>query len=101
MECSGADASASAFASLANIYRKQKEYEKAIEYYRRALTLDYGQVNWRYTLARLLADTGKIPEAIHEARICLRFRPQFEAAKRLIEKLSILSESVAEENKTL
>jgi tetratricopeptide (TPR) repeat protein len=86
---------------LANVYRKQKDVESAIEYYNRALALDYGQVQWRLTLARLLADTGKIAEAIHEARICLRLRPQLEAAKRLIEQLSVLPESVAEENAML
>jgi tetratricopeptide (TPR) repeat protein len=98
--CSGPDASASALASLANVYRRENDNEAAIEHYRRALALDYGQVQWRLSRARLLADTDKIPEAIQEARICLRLRPQFEAATRLIEQLSILPESVTEENTT-
>jgi tetratricopeptide (TPR) repeat protein len=98
--CSGPDASASALASLANVYRRENDNEAAIEHYRRALALDYGQVQWRLARARLLADTDKIPEAIQEARICLRLRPQFEAATRLIEQLSILPESVTEENTT-
>ena len=48
----------------------------------------------------LLANTDKIPEAIHEARICLRLSPQFKAAERLIEDLSVLPSSVIEENTT-
>jgi len=98
--CSGPDASASAYASLAYVYRRDKNNEAAIEYYVKALDLDYGQVQWRFELARLYAETGKAPEAIHEARICLRLRPQFEPAKRLIEQLSVLPEPVAEGNTT-
>jgi len=96
-ECSGPDAHASSLASLANVYRREKDYEAAIELYRRALALDYGQVPWRFALARLLADTDKIPEAIHEARICLRLSPQFKAAERLIEDLPVLPSVVIEE----
>jgi len=90
LKCSGTDVSADALASLANIYKKENDIESAIENYRRALTLDYGQVYWRYTLARLLAEKDKIPEAIHEARICLRLSPQFAPAEKLIADLSVL-----------
>ncbi len=88
-KCSQPDASASDFIYLANIYRKQNDYAPAIEYYQRALVLNYGQVDWRYRLARLLADAGRIPEAMNEAKICLRLRPQSKAAKKLIEELSL------------
>jgi len=87
--CRQPDAPASALASLANVYRRENDNDKAIECYRRALALDYGQVNWRFTLARLLADEGHVREAIHEARICLRLRPQFKAAEKLIADLSV------------
>jgi tetratricopeptide (TPR) repeat protein len=96
-KCSEPDAPAWAFASLGNIYRRENDNETAIEYYRRALTLDYGQVNWRFTLARLLADTDRIPEAIHEARICLRLRPQLKAAEKLIADLSVLPGAISNE----
>ena len=88
-QCQRPDAPAWALASLANIYRSQNNREIAIEYYRRALALDYGQVGWRFTLAGLLAEKGDIQEAIHEARICLRLRPQFKAAEKLIADLSV------------
>jgi tetratricopeptide (TPR) repeat protein len=98
--CKEPDVPAGALASLANIYRREKDNEAAIEHYRRALALDYGHVQWRFALATLLAETGKISEAIHEARICLRLRPQFRAAERLIGQLSVLPGAVAEENLT-
>ena len=94
LKCTQQDAPASAFASLAWIYVGGGNKEAAIENYRRALNLNYGQVDWRFNLARLLADVGAIPEAIHEARICLRLRPHFEEARKLIEDLSIHQEAV-------
>ncbi len=96
-KCQEPDAPAWAFASLANIYRKEKDNEAAIKHYRRALTLDYGQVYWRFALARLLAETDRIPDAIHEARICLRLQPQMNAAKKLIEALSVLPGAISED----
>jgi len=95
-KCQEADAPAWTFASLANVYRKENDNEAAIEYYHRALALDYGHVQWRFALARLFADTNRIPEAIHEARICLRLQPEFKAAEQLIEKLSVLPSAVTE-----
>lgn len=88
IKCSQPDASPAELASLADVYRKQKTYEKAIEYYRRALELDYGQVQWRYQMAKALAETNRISEALNEARICLRLRPQFKAAENLVAELS-------------
>jgi tetratricopeptide (TPR) repeat protein len=97
-KCQEPDAPAEAFASLANIYRMQKNSEAAIEHYRRALVLDYGQVAWRLVLTRLLAETGRIPDAIREARTCLRLSPQFKAAEKFLNDLSVLPGAVAEKN---
>jgi tetratricopeptide (TPR) repeat protein/O-antigen ligase len=91
-KCAQPDAPAWAFASLAYICAKEDNKETAIENYRRAITLNYGQVDWRFRLAKLLADVGAIPEAIHEASVCLRLRPQCVKAKKLIEELSLHSE---------
>jgi len=99
-KCSQPEAPAWAFASLSRIYVRGDDKEAAIENYRRALALDYGQVDWRFGLAKLLADVGAIPEAIHEARICLRLRPQFAAAKRLIEDLSVHPRAFEEQSKS-
>ena len=84
------DAGAGELASVAGIYVYEKDTDAAIEYYRRALNLDYGQVGWRLRRARLLADADRVKDAIHEARICLRLRPQMAAARKLIEDLSVL-----------
>ncbi len=89
IKCSQDDAPASALISLGNIYRKQQDNEAAIKCYRRALRLNYGQVHWRLELARLLAKTKRIPEAMQEARTCLQLRPQFRAAEKLVEDLSV------------
>jgi len=88
-KCREPDAPAGAFASLANVFRVENNAEAAIEHYRRALALDYSQVGWRFNLAKLLEDADFVTEAIHEARICLRLRPGFAPAKRLIAKLSV------------
>ena len=87
-KCLQSDISSSALASLAGIYRAQKNNESAIKCYRRILELDYGQVYWRYLLATLLAEKNQIPEAIHEAKICLRLSPGFQQASELIADLS-------------
>ncbi len=97
-KCREPDAPASALASLANIYRRQGDSEAAIECYRRALALDYGRVNWRYNLAKLLADADFAIEAIHEARICLRLRPGFAPAERLIAGLSVHPKVLGQQN---
>jgi O-antigen ligase/tetratricopeptide (TPR) repeat protein len=96
--CAHPDAPAAAIASMAGVYRKEGNLERAIEFYRRALALEYSQVQWRISLARLLAETGRVPEAIHEAKIGLRLRPQFRAAEKLIAELSVLSVEVAQES---
>ncbi len=96
--CSGPEASASAFASLANIYRRKGNSEAAIEHYCCALEIDYGQVQWRFALANLLAEANRINEAIHEARICLRLNPQFKAAEDFIARLSVLPGATIENN---
>ena len=83
------DAKAGHLAAVAGIYEYEKDIGAAIECYRHALNLDYGQVDWRMKCAKLLARADKIPEAIHEARICLRLRPQMAAAQKLIEELSV------------
>lgn len=99
-KCSQPDAPSWAFVHLGDIYEKQQANEAAIEYYRQALALDYGRVYWRLDLAKLLAKTEQVPEAIHEARICLRLRPQLKAAEKLIADLSVYPAALGEEIKS-
>jgi hypothetical protein len=82
------DVSAGTLASLAAIYAKDGKTAEAIDLYKRALTMDYGNIGLRYQLAVLLGKDGDIESAIKECRIILRLRPDFASAIRLIEQLS-------------
>jgi tetratricopeptide (TPR) repeat protein len=88
-KCSASDMSASTLAHLGSIYNSEGNHEAAAECYRQALAREYGQIQWRLELAKLLARTDKIPEAIAEAKICLQLRPQLKSAKALVEDLSV------------
>jgi tetratricopeptide (TPR) repeat protein len=72
---------------LARVYSTQGRIPDAIAYYRRALSQDYGQVEWRYNLAKLLSESGAATEALQEARTCLRIKPADPAVSRLINRL--------------
>ena len=98
--CSEPDMSASALAHLGSIYRGEGNDEAATECYRRALAREYGQIQWRLELAKLLASADKIPEAMIEAKICLQLRPQLQAAKTLVEDLSVHPAFLAEQTKS-
>lgn len=88
-QCQASDASPSTLMELGDEYQNQKRTDAAIELYRRALTQDYGQVEWRLKLADALAKTDRSAEAIHEARICLQLRPALKTAEDLIAELSV------------
>ncbi len=89
--CEEPDAPAYVHASLASLYHRSGNLEEAIRHYRRALVKDYSQVGWHYALAQLLAQANRAEEAVHEAQVCLRLRPDYVAARRLIEGLSARS----------
>ncbi len=95
-QCQKGDATAPTLAHVASIWRQEKDIPAAIECYRRALALDDGQVGWRLELARLLAEAGRVPEAMHEARVCLRLQPQLATARKLLEDLSVLPDASVE-----
>ncbi|MFC1761543.1 O-antigen ligase family protein [Planctomycetota bacterium] len=97
-KCAQPEASASVHASLAEIYIREGRIEDAIEQYRQALAQEYGRVRWRYNLARTLADVGAVRDAIHEAKICLRLRPNYARAYQLIEDLSVRPEAMKHSN---
>jgi tetratricopeptide (TPR) repeat protein len=97
-KCEQPDAPAWVLASMANVCRQENDYNDAADYYKRALSLDYGQVDWRLNLAQILAKSGQVSEAIREARVCLRLRPQMTAATKLIEDLSVLPNAIQERN---
>jgi O-antigen ligase/tetratricopeptide (TPR) repeat protein len=86
------DVKAGELASLAQIDLNRGDLPSAIELYRRALGQDYPNIDWRLDLARALAKSGKLDEALHEVRICLRLRPHHPEATRLLQELSTQAE---------
>ena len=83
------DAPASTHIAVARHDAGRGEVDAAIERYRLALRKDYDQVGWHYELACLLARVGRVAEAMHEARICLRLRQDYTPARRLLEELAV------------
>ena len=86
--CEQADVTALELALLGDMYRQEGQNEYAAELYERALSIDYGKVSWRLSLAKVLAETGQRAEAIKQARLCLKISPQMPGAKELISELS-------------
>jgi lysophospholipase L1-like esterase len=68
--------------SLAGLLKEQKEY---------------GQADWHLALAVALAQSGRKDEAVHEAEICLHLRPQYLAARQLIEAANTHVTTTAEQ----
>jgi tetratricopeptide (TPR) repeat protein len=93
--CAGADAPPNALAGLAQIYLDELNYNAAADFYQRALVLDYQQVSWRLNLAHALARSGHTDQALHEAHVCLRLRPQMGEAEKLISQLSTRPGSIS------
>ena len=83
------NAPAYAFASLAALQSREGAFESAISNYEKALIRAYDQVLWRYRLAKLLQKMERYDEATHQARICLRIKPGFKQAKKLIGELNL------------
>ena len=88
-QCSRSEASPDLLVEYADESIKRKDLPTAIESYRRAIAQDYGQVDWHLALAGALAQTEQVPEAMHEAEICLRLRPKMAAAEKMIGDLSL------------
>jgi len=98
IKCSEPDTSPLLLAQLGSIYSREGDNEAAAECYRRALAREYGQIQWRLELAKLLAKAEKRSEAIVEARICLQLRPRLKAAEALVEELSVHPDILKEKN---
>jgi hypothetical protein len=72
---------------MARVSADAHDYDSAVRYYRRALTLDYGAVDVRLELARALSSQGHPDLALHEAETCLRQRPDWPQAEQLVKEL--------------
>ena len=64
-----------------------KQFDEALASYHRALSLRPREVTWRFELATLLFQQGKLDEALDEARICARMDPAKSAYRELLEAI--------------
>jgi tetratricopeptide (TPR) repeat protein len=81
---------ADAYASLAHIYDLKKEYLKAIEELKKALTLNPNNPVYHYNLGLICAKSNNLLLAKEELQIVLKLMPGFELAKeklRLVDSL--------------
>lgn len=85
--CEQPAAAPAMLASFAHLCRQDRDYLAAADYYRRALASEYGQVDWRLSLARCLVSLGQKDRAAKELDICLRLRPGFSPAIKLLDDL--------------
>lgn len=76
-------------ALLASIDAGRGDHDRAIAHYKRALNLEYSQVEWRVALARVLIAAGDDVQAMKEVRIVLRLQPNHAAARALAEELTL------------
>ncbi len=83
-----AQASAGEFVMLADFLKRDGENDRAVECYRQALAMNYGQVGWRLQLAELLMKMDRANEAMEEAKICLQLHPRYAPAINLASTLA-------------
>ncbi len=79
---------------LGGYFLKNSNFQKATEYLGAAAAADYGDANLRLKLARALAENGQANEAVRQLRICLRLRPKYRQAEKLLAELSIRPEVI-------
>jgi tetratricopeptide (TPR) repeat protein len=93
-------APAQVFVSLAGLYSQRGDVERGIERYRLALKKNYQQASVHLELAKLLKQTGRTGEALHEAQVCLRLSPNLWAAKKLVNELVVLPDESSPPERT-
>jgi tetratricopeptide (TPR) repeat protein len=81
-------ASGDALAEMAEVYAKEGNDRAAADCYERALVHEYNRADWHMRLAELLNRAGRYDDAEREARVCLRLRPESEAAQTLIASMA-------------
>jgi tetratricopeptide (TPR) repeat protein len=87
-EAAKPDAPAHILAMAAEAENRAGNTAHAIDLYRQALTVNYGEVSYRLTLARILLKDGQLDQAKREAQICLRLQPHMAEAEQVIAEAS-------------
>jgi tetratricopeptide (TPR) repeat protein len=77
------------WAVLASYRVEQERYEEAEKLYAKAIDMSFEfQPAWRLERAKALVKLGRNAEALEEARLALRYKPDLAEARALIEKLT-------------
>ncbi len=74
--------------TLAGVYDRDGQPDKALDTYRRVISTDPKQTGARYAVGRLLEQQGKRVEALTEFRELLRLQPDNASAKEAVNRLS-------------
>ncbi len=74
---------------LSDYYRKKNDTKKAAEYLGTAAASDYGDAGLRLKFAKALAENGQATEALKQLRICLKLKPRYRQAEKLLAELSV------------
>ena len=89
------DAAPGTVAEQADADVRRGDRPAAIDRYRRALAVDYVNVDWRMRLAAVLADAGRYAEAARELKVCLNLQPANAAARSLFDAYERKARSAA------
>ncbi len=82
------NADAASLAALGIALAAEGQPGRAETMLRRAVALNYGQVHWRLELSHTLAELGKLDEAVREAQIAVRLKPDYKPARLLVDQLA-------------
>ena len=77
---------------LGNYYCKKDDTKKAAEYLGTAVAADYGDAGLRLKFAQALAESGRATEAVKQLRICLKLKPKYRQAEKLLAELAVRPE---------
>jgi len=80
------------FHQIARAHNLLGEYDSAIEDYRKALSLDPLQLDWRLELVDVLRMQGRISVALKQAELCLAVAPDRKEIRELVSQLRIKTE---------
>lgn len=82
--------------NLLGEYFYKKNNQKAAEYFAAAVAMDYGDAVLRLKYAEALAANGQTDEAVKQLKLCLRLRPKYRQAEKLLAELSLRLNEIKE-----
>lgn len=79
---------------LSDYYRKNNDSQKAVKYLGAAAAADYGNADLRLKFAKVLAENGQASEAVKQLRMCLKLKPKYGQAEKLLAELLVKPEVI-------